>query len=94
MFSLFKLLRGRVQPPWRLSFSLFRYNDLATDMNLCVNPFPSPAPFSGPANAVIVTPPLKTDAAPNTGLVIAPRLGGVRLHNPFEQTALVLAFIK
>eukprot|EP00066_Takifugu_rubripes_P024700 XP_011613966.1 PREDICTED: MLX-interacting protein [Takifugu rubripes] len=34
------------------------------------------APFSGPANAVIVTPPLKADAAPNTGLVIAPRLGG------------------
>lgn len=63
-------------------------------MNLCLNPFPSPAPFSGPANAVIVTPPLKTDAAPNTGLVIAPRLGGVRFHNPFEQTTLALVFIK
>lgn len=50
-------------------------------MNLYLNPSTSLAPFSAPANAVIVTPPLKTDAAPNTGLVIAPRLGGVRFHN-------------
>lgn len=41
------------------------------------------APFSAPANAMIVTPtPLKADAVPSTGLVIAPRLGGVCLHNP------------
>lgn len=63
-------------------------------MNLYLNPFTSLAPFSGPANAVIVTPPLKADAAPNTGLVIAPRLGGVRFHNPFEQMTLLLVFSK
>lgn len=63
-------------------------------MKLYLNPFTSLAPFSGPANAVIVTPPLKADAAPNTGLVIAPRLGGVSFHNPSEQMTLVLVFIK
>lgn len=57
--------------------------------------FPSLAPFSGPANAVIVTPtPLKADTAPNTGLVIAPRLGGVCFHSPFEQMTPVLVFTK
>lgn len=41
------------------------------------------APFPGPANAMVVTPtPLKADAVPSTGLVIAPRLGGVCFHHP------------
>ena len=42
----------------------------------------SSAPFSGHANAVIVTPsPLKADVVPNTGVVIASHLGGVRLFS-------------
>lgn len=42
-----------------------------------------PAPFPGPANAMIVTPtPLKADAVPSTGLVISPRVGGVCFHYP------------
>lgn len=45
------------------------------------------APFPGPASAMIVTPPpLKPDAVPSTGLVIAPRLGGVCLHNPSKHS--------
>uniref|UniRef100_H3DEG2 MLX interacting protein n=1 Tax=Tetraodon nigroviridis TaxID=99883 RepID=H3DEG2_TETNG len=45
--------------------------------------FTSPAPFPGPANTMIVTPtPLKADAGPSTGLVISPRLGGVRSRFP------------
>lgn len=64
-------------------------------MNLYLKPFTSLAPFSGPANAMIVTPtPLKADAAPNAGLVIAPRLSGVRFHYPFEQMTLGLVLIK
>lgn len=64
-------------------------------MNVYLKPFTSLAPFSGPANAMIVTPtPLKADTAPNTGLVIAPRLSGVRFHNPFEEMTLALVFIE